>query len=147
MWPKATRYIKQQVWELRHTVDRKKSWLRKTCETQSKANDRVRQVNENTEKALVHLANIYERFEAANKDLCDIDKRFEGEFDLVEVFSKKVATTLTRWTVLERRNRPWFSPAEEETDIACWPPCDEAESDLNLVLRNLHHLVESTAAE
>ena len=115
------------------TLDGKKSGLRETNKTQSGANDKVWQLNENTEKPLALLATFYERFQASNRDICDMENRFDGEFDQVEVLTKKAAgaqKVLDQAMAQLSRTRNSY-----RTSAAAF---DEAENDLNHGLRNLH---------
>ena len=105
------------------------------CQRQSLATER-----ENTEKALDLFVTFYERFEAADRDLCDMDKRFGGEFDLVEILSKKAAEAQKETDqAMARLHRT------RNGDRALAAAFDEAENDVNHGLRTLHQLVESTA--
>ena len=77
--------FKEQFWSLQRIRNGKKSSLQKTYKTQSDANDKVWQLNENTEKALGFLGDV----EAVNRDLCDMVKNFGGEFDQVAILTQK----------------------------------------------------------
>ena len=51
--------LKEHIWELQRTFGGNKSSLRKTYKNKSEANDKVWQLNENTQKALALLAKFY----------------------------------------------------------------------------------------
>ena len=58
--------------------------MRKTCESQTEAREKVWDLNKETENGLETLAVLFERFERANSDLADIDKQFDVRYEEME---------------------------------------------------------------
>ena len=53
--------------------------LRKTSQAQTEANDKVWELNENTEKAMTHLAKIHEKYEEVGKEKLDVDREVDDK--------------------------------------------------------------------
>ena len=64
--------------------------MRKTCKSQTEANDKELSLNKKTEKALETLAILCERFEQVKSNVAAIDKKFDAEYEeMRELMAKR----------------------------------------------------------
>ena len=114
--------------------------MRKTYKSQTKGNDKVWSLNEETEKALAILASLCERFEASNKEFCEVDMKFDAKFEEMEDLMGKAMETRTLADI------PMTTACRTRSNYRRLATAfDEAEMDLNEGLHRIHQLVAATA--